>query len=276
MPRASGAGCHLQQEAFQSKTAQLSLAPFASMPPQPEQLPDVPTDPAFQPEDRPPVLSQLEISPPADGKSDLAVAANTQNEVSVLLGEGDGLFGAPKSSALGEGAGGIVAADFNRDGKLDLAVAIGDFNGDGKIDLAVVSRTSLAILLGNGDGTFQPAVTSGPGGYAIAVGDFNRDGKQDLAITNYLSPGAVLILLGNGDGTFQSALSFPLEAYPSSIMTADFNGDGKLDLAVGNSVNTVVPSAVSILLGKGDGTFQPAVSYDSGGVASVLVCSGFQ
>jgi hypothetical protein len=245
-----------------------------------------------------------------DGKSDLAVAANTQNEVSVLLGEGNGLFGAPKYSAVDEGAGGIVAADFNRDGKLDLAVtifhgnvgmisillgngdgtfatpvnyaqgifpngiAIGDFNGDGKIDLAVVSRTALSILLGNGDGTFQPAVTGGPGGYAITVGDFNRDGKQDLAITNYLSPGAVLILLGNGNGTFQSALSFPVETYPVAIVTADFNGDGKLDLAVGNSVDTAVPGAVSILLGKGDGTFQPAVSYDSGGVATESLATG--
>jgi hypothetical protein len=91
----------------------------------------------------------------------------------------------------------------------------------------VVSSTALSILFGKGDGTFQPAVTRGPGGYAVTVGDFNGDGKQDLAIINHLSSGAALILLAKGDVTFQSAVSYPVKDFlmrsrpPTSTATAN-------------------------------------------------------
>jgi len=187
-----------------------------------------------------------------DGKLDLVVANNEGNNVSIFLGNGNGTFQPAVSYSAGPGT-------------LPDAIAVGDFNGDGKLDLAVTSNGNatgnVSILLGNGDGTFQPAVLylAGSNPSSVAVGDFNGDGKLDLAVANN-DGGNVSILLGNGDGTFQTALDFSVESGPSSLAVGDFNRDGKLDLAVANNVS----GNVSILLGNGDGTFQPAANYSSG------------
>ena len=93
------------------------------------------------------------------------------------------------------------------------------------------------MLLGNGDGTFQAAVSYDSGGqyaYAIAVADVNGDGKPDLLVANW-SSSSVGVLLGNGDGSFQAAVTYDSGGQrTASIAVADVNGDGKLDLIVGN------------------------------------------
>jgi hypothetical protein len=174
-----------------------------------------------------------------------------------LLGKGNGAFRPHVDYAAGSDPEWAIAADFNGDGKLDLAVA--DF-GNGY-------PSTVSVLLGNGDGTFQPAVgyDAGAGPFGVAAGDFNRDGKQDLAVVNYAA-NTVSVLLGNGDGTFQPHVDYAVGTYPFTVAVADFNGDGIPDLAISDTL-CVVPSTtcphgtVTILLGNGDGTFQPDVEY---------------
>jgi hypothetical protein len=153
---------------------------------------------------------------------------------------------------------------------------VGDFNGDGKLDLAVVNSGSndVGVLLGNGDGTFQPAVNYDVGSVpdALAVGDFNGDGKLDLVVVNSGSNNAS-VLLGNGDATFQTALDFDIGGTPISVAVGDFNGDGKLDLAV--VTNPASPNQISILLGYGDGTFQAPVTYAAGSVPVSVAVGDF-
>ncbi|MGH8865117.1 MAG: FG-GAP repeat domain-containing protein, partial [Burkholderiales bacterium] len=91
------------------------------------------------------------------------------------------------------------------------SVAIGDVNRDGRPDLVVANLGSanVSVLLGKGDGSFQPAVNLAAGDFpvSVALGDVNRDGRPDLAVANANSDN-VSVLLGNGDGTFQPAVNF--------------------------------------------------------------------
>ena len=145
-------------------------------------------------------------------------------------------------------------------------VAVGDFNGDGKLDLAVTNNadSTVSILVGSGDGSFKALATvaTGQSPQGITAADFNGDGKLDLAIANDGS-GTVSILLGKGDGTFVRQ-DYSTGQGPQTVAVADFNGDGKLDLAVANYGPDYENSTVSILLGNGDGTFQPQLAYPAG------------
>jgi hypothetical protein len=149
--------------------------------------------------------------------------------VSVLLGRGDGTFSAPVQVHAGIKA---------------FAVRAGDFNGDGKPDLAVATNLdvfgSVSILLGNGNGTFQPQVTYPTGRFSVAltVGDWNRDGAADLAVVNQ-SSNTVTILAGRGDGTFELQANYGTDAGPISVVAGDFNLDGELDMAVTNLVDSL-------------------------------------
>jgi FG-GAP-like repeat len=237
-----------------------------------------------------------------DGNLDLAVSNYSSNSVSVLLGNGDGTFQASVSYGVGDGPAWLLVGDIEGNGRLDLLVAnaldgtsslllgdgdgtfqleqaevvystgpLGDFNGDGKLDVLTQGDNQVCVALGNGNGTFQPEVCYGIGGYYnyAATADFNGDGNLDLAVAAGVNAesGVVSVLLGNGDGTFQPAANFAVGSDPYFTTVADFNGDGKLDIAVSN----IESNSNSVLLGNGDGTFQPQITQQvgSGGVGAL-------
>ncbi|WP_353929307.1 cadherin-like domain-containing protein [Okeanomitos corallinicola TIOX110] len=191
-----------------------------------------------------------------DGNTDL-VTAGGFNNVSVLLGNGNGSFGTATTFAAGGIPTSVTVGDFNSDGKVDLALATYSsiFNEE-TFDETIVGNVS--VLLGNGDGSFGTATTfftvnSDPS--SLAIGDFNGDGKADVVTTN--NSDNVSVLLGNGDGSFGAATNFAVGDAPISVAIGDFNGDGKADLATAN----ILSSDVSVLLGNGDGSFGTATNF---------------
>jgi hypothetical protein len=200
------------------------------------------------------------------------VDTSGSGDVTVLLGNGDGTFNTAVSYSLGaSGATSVAVADVNGDGKLDLIVATGS-NAAGLV----------GVLFGNGDGTFQAEATYSSGGLsplALAVADLNGDGKPDVVVSNQWADDTdtnsnVSVLLNDGTGKFPTAMSNLTGGfYPDSIAIADVNRDGKPDLVVANSSvgSDGGLGNVGVLLGKGDGTFQAAATYASGGYGAAAV-----
>ena len=238
----------------------------------------------------------------ADGRLDLAVSNSDSNTISVLLGNGDGTLQAAQTSSTRDNPESLQAADLNGDGKADLVVHSG-YNGG----------YALALLLGKGDGTFQPPQNIvlpyvSPPGYtgslgqtptSVAVGDLNGDGKLDLVarglaryfivisddptdiINEYHDNDYVNVLLGNGDGTFGTGTAYRVYGgySPAGLYLGDFNGDARTDAVTREGV----------MLGNGDGTLQaprnflgcnkgitnPVGDFNGDGNLDVLASDGF-
>jgi hypothetical protein len=193
---------------------------------------------------------------------DLATVNTNANTVSILINNGDGTFRPQLEFATGPAPLAVGAVDWNKDGKMDLVVA----------NNAADAAHSVSILLGNGDGTFQPHhdIAGAPNAGTIAVGDFNRDGNPDIATGTNSPVNAVYVSLGTGKGGVLAqkiTSGFGIGPQPppdsntfllSKIATADFNRDGKDDLYYVQCCDTFVivqQGAFGVLVSNGDGTF---------------------
>lgn len=160
----------------------------------------------------------------------------------------------------------IASAFLNGDNNMDVVT------GDATPTLPPSDSSTISVLLGNGDGSFQPKVNY-PGctvgsALKILLADFNRDGNTDIALgcsdgstvavgNGFTGNGGLVIMLGNGDGSFQAPV-FYSTGDVASIAMGDFNGDGILDIVVTDRAQ----QNVIFFLGNGDGTFtqEPASS----------------
>lgn len=181
-----------------------------------------------------------------DGIVDLVTANTISNNVSVLLGNGNGTFQA--------------ATNFSVGSTTPIGLAVADLNGDSNPDLVTVNVTtnSVSILLGNGTGAFGTATIFPTGSlpYAVGIADFNADGNRDLVTANS-SGNSISLLLGNGNGAFGAPTSFAVGNNPQALVVGDFNVDTRPDVATANYNS----NNVSVLLANGSGGFNPATNY---------------
>lgn len=174
----------------------------------------------------------------SDTNLDLVVGKTGQNVVQTMLGNGDGTFQSPVNYNVGTNVSSVAVGDFNDDTNADIVVA--------QLGCNPCTNTfvngSISVLLGNGDGTFQDAVTyevsAAEQMFAVKTADFNGDGIDDVAVTSSL--GTLWVLVSNGDGTFRPGVQFGVQNTPSSLVVADLDGDGRPDLATANkAVDTI-------------------------------------
>lgn len=243
-----------------------------------------------------------------DGFSDLVASNYSNNNVSVLINDGDGTFAAKVDYPAGADPDSVTMGDVNADSFPDLAVpninsatvsillndgdgtfgapqpygtgvnpttvAIGKFGSDNFADLAVTNKgdDNVSVLAGTGTGTFGTKLDysagQGPGG--IATGDLNDDGWLDLAVS--LNDGdSVAILMANPiSGYFGLPVTYVAAQSPSDVTLGDFDGDGILDMAVSD----LGGNYVSVFIGVGDGTFATPPTNNPVAVTPIAVATG--
>ncbi len=226
-----------------------------------------------------------------DGRADVVSTGTTNDDISLLTGNGDGTLDAAVPFAMGTDPVDVATADFDRDGDLDVVTAnsgamnvtvrlgngagsfgsavnytlsgfpsgisVGDLNDDGDPDLvATNSAPAASVLLGNGDGTFGAAddTTVGSNPSLLAIGDLDTDGDLDVVTANR-GGGNLSVLLGDGTGDLTTAVDYATAAAADSVTIGDHNRDGIPDLT---AVNSASSGTLSVLTGVGDGTFNAA------------------
>jgi hypothetical protein len=173
--------------------------------------------------------------------------------VSVRFGSGDGFFGPATDYSIAGAARTIAVGDFNGDGILDLVTGNGYSN---------LRPSSMSVLLGNGDGTFQQSLDSPlPGGppTSLVVADFNRDGISDVAVSHFFS-NTVTVFLGSRSGALSAPLTLSTDRFSQSLAAGDFNRDGFPDLASAD----FGAGTVSVFLNDANRGTRPGVGGQAG------------
>ena len=177
-----------------------------------------------------------------DGIADIVVAEAHSSVVSVLVNDGQGAFAPHVDYSTAASPVSVALADLDGDHALDVATADAD-------------RKAVSVLLNRGDGTLEPKddYTTAIGPVAVAAGDLDRDGHPDLVTAN--TSGSVSVLLNRGHGKFAANADYAAAGAPNALALADVDGDGFVDAAV---ASPRAPRArhVTVLLGRGDGTFR--------------------
>lgn len=193
-----------------------------------------------------------------DGDHDLDLAVTNQggNDISILVGDGDGTFLAPAHYAVGYAPIAVCAADLDGDDDIDLAVA-----NNGSVDVSV--------LINNGDGTYQAAVNydalTEP--VSICAADIDGDSDIDLVVGGHPSEAIMfrqgfIVLRNNGNGTFQPYTTQSTGFSPQECITMDdFDGDGDMDAAIALAGGPVI---IRMNDGNGEYPYPESSSYDLG------------
>jgi hypothetical protein len=183
-----------------------------------------------------------------DGLNDLVAANNAGGMIGVFINKGDGTFANTNYPGGNQGR----------------HCAVADLNGDGAPDVVITSNDAqrgVSVMLNNGDGTFSITYyTAGQGTWSVAIDDLNSDGFPDIVTSNSGGGGTIGVLLNDGAGQFTPAEGSPFPSGRDSRFVAlfDTNKDGILDAVVAN----YGVGELSVLLGKGDGTFDYADRTD--------------
>jgi uncharacterized protein (TIGR03437 family) len=209
-----------------------------------------------------------------DGHADLAFTNFGDGSVSVALGNGGGAFAAPQTYVASAMAGYLVVTDVNQDGHVDLVVG----SGSPEAIVPDVNSEQIAVLMNNGDGTFQgtPSYSFGPRSQQIAIADFDGDGILDVAGADAIGT-TFTVQYGLGGGKFGQPSTFMGGGGPS-VATADFNGDGLPDLLLGGTTlalsqpgRTFQTSTINL---RGPAQFAVTGDFNGDGNADAAVALG--
>jgi YD repeat-containing protein len=223
-----------------------------------------------------------------DGRVDVISRIGGSNDLSILLGNGDGTFQSQLRVPTGASPLDLVVTDLNGDSLTDIVVTTStnlasvilgsgngnfqtpesypvgtspvslltmDVNGDGIADIVTANLQSrdISVLLGIGNGSFQVqqrfSTSTGPN--AIAAGRIDADNTVDVALAMSGSD-MITLLYGNGNGTFRSRQTVSVGDAPLAVTVADLNSDDKLDIVAANGLS----NDLSVLFSTGDNTYQ--------------------
>ncbi len=209
-----------------------------------------------------------------DGKPDLATA-NNADHASVFVGHGDGTFDDPLDVP-------ISAPSRSRHRRGGLGPRWKSRPGHGELSLIGAGRSarSASVVLGRGDGTFDPAteyLVGGPQPVLPVVVDLNGDGALDIAMPDGWPTEFVSILFGIGDGTFGMSVQTEVGHNAHSLVATDLNGDMYPDLVAGRLGDgddlTGKDSGIGIQFGAAGGSFEPQVEIWGPGLGWILAAA---